>query len=329
MSEKQLETPEEPQENSEQQEVTQEAPKETPKAPSLFHNYISFAGMAVVFASLASIIFLFLIEITGETHQPYLELFTYVLLPGILVFGLFIGLVGVLFERRRRRKITPEQIAAFPILDFNNPSRRRAFLIFLCCAFIFLFISAFGSYRAFEYSESVTFCGQTCHTVMKPEFIAHKAAPHSQIRCVDCHVGGGAEWYVRAKFNGIRQLYAVTFNTFHRPIKTPVHNMRSANETCANCHSAEKFHGDQLKVFNHYGYDENNSLNQTRMLIKVGGGSPETGQVSGIHWHMNLGNEVTFIASDEQRQNIPWVRMKDRNGNIVEYMTKGAGLTPQ
>jgi nitrate/TMAO reductase-like tetraheme cytochrome c subunit len=309
---------------------TAEEPKENAAAaqtPSLYRNYISFAGTAIAAAALMSIIFLILIEFTSPREQPYLDLFTYLLFPSILVFGLFIVLVGILFERRRRRKYKPSEIAAYPVLDLNSPRQRRTFLVLLVAAFLFLFISAFGSYRVFEYSESVTFCGQACH-VMKPEFTAYNASPHARIACVECHVGGGAEWYLRAKFNGMRQLYAVTFDTYHRPIQTPVHNMRPADDTCAKCHWSEKFHGDKIKIFNHFGYDEKNSLNQTRLLIKVGGGSPERGPVSGIHWHMNIGNEITYIATDEKRQQIPWVRMKDRDGNVVEYVSKDAQFSP-
>lgn len=313
-------------EEKESAETVETAPSTGRKMPGLYRNYISFIGTAIAAASLMCIIFLFLIELTSGHEQPYLGIFTYILFPGIMIFGLFIVVVGMLFERRRRRKAKPSEIAAYPILDFNVPRQRRTFLVLLCAGLLFLFSSLFGSYRVYEYSESVTFCGQVCH-VMIPEFTAYNASPHSQIRCVECHVGGGAEWYVRAKFNGVRQLYGVTFNTYHKPIETPVHNMRPANDTCAKCHWSEKFHGDQIKVFNHYGYDEKNSLNQTRMLIKVGGGNPNTGQVGGIHWHMNLSNEVTFIASDEKRQNIPWVRLKDSSGNITEYTMKDAQLT--
>jgi len=127
----------------------------------------------------------------------------------------------------------------------------------------------------------------------------------------------------------MRQLYAVAFDTYDRPIKTPIHNMRNANETCAKCHWPEKYYGDKLKVFNHYGYDENNSLRQIRMMIKVGGGSPERGEVGGIHWHMNLDNEITYVATDERRQEIPWVRMKTKDGQIIEYTSASANLTAQ
>jgi hypothetical protein len=63
------------------------------------------------------------------------------------------------------------------------------------------------------------------------------------------------------------------------------------------------------------------------MLINVGGGSPQTGQVAGIHWHMNIANEVTYIATDEHRQQIPWVRIKDMNGNVTEYYDRTKPLS--
>ena len=301
----------------------------TKSAPTLFRNYISYIGIAFVAASLTSILLLFVIEITSGDDNPYTVLVTYILLPAVLVFGLAIIFLGALWERRRRRKSPDAEIPPYPILDLNDPRRRRLFVVALCLSLAFLFISAFGSYRAYEYTESVAFCGQQCHDVMKPEFVAYNASPHARVRCVECHVGGGAEWYVRSKLNGMHQLYAVTFRTFKTPIQTPIHTLRPADETCAKCHWPEKFHGEQLKVFNHYGYDEKNSLNQTRMLLKTGGGSPTAGEVGGIHWHMNVANEITYIATDEKRQNIPWVRLKDSNGKVTDYGVRDSQLSAQ
>jgi hypothetical protein len=65
------------------------------------------------------------------------------------------------------------------------------------------------------------------------------------------------------------------------------------------------------------------------MLINVGGGEPSSGPVAGIHWHMNLGNQITFIASDERRQVIPWIRVQDRNGNVTEYHDRSRRLNAE
>ncbi len=142
-----------------------------PKAPRLFRNYISFAGAAIAVASFACILLLFLIDLfgTGHASNPYVGIFTYIIFPSIMVFGLMVIPFGMILERRRRRLLSPEEIAKYPTFDLNDPTRRRNFFVFLAVTTIFIFMSAFGSYRAYEFSDSVTFCGQTCHTVMKPE----------------------------------------------------------------------------------------------------------------------------------------------------------------
>jgi hypothetical protein len=294
----------------------------TIKPPTLLRNYVSFVGAAIAIAAIASGFLLFLMEVTSTGENPYLGILTYIVFPTFLFFGIFLIAVGMILERRRRRKRAPEDILAYPKLDLNDPRSRKAFFVFLLMTFFFVSASAFGSYKAYEYSDSVAFCGKTCHSVMKPEHIAYQAGAHARVRCVDCHVGPGADWYVRSKLSGAYQLYSVTFKKYPRPITSPVHNLRPAPDTCEQCHWPEKFFGAQLKVFNRYAYDEQNSLRQRRMLINVGGGSPTTGLVQGIHWHMNIANEVDYISTDNQRQVIPWVRMKDRDGNVTEYVSR-------
>jgi hypothetical protein len=295
--------------------------------PSLLRNYVSVVGMAIAIASFSAIAMLFLVEMTSEHEAPYLDIFIYLLLPSVMAFGMLVTVAGVLWERRRRRRLAPSEVPSFPILDLNDPRRRRLFVVFTVFVFLFTFMSAFGSYRAYEYTESVAFCGTVCHTPMKPEFVAFKASPHARIRCVDCHVGPGADWYVRSKLSGAYQLYAVAFGKYPRPITTPVHNLRPAQDTCEQCHWPEKFFGAQLKVFTHYGYDEANTFKQARLLIKTGGGSPTTGQTAGIHWHMNIANEISYVSPDAQHQVIPWVRLKDRQGAVIEYVAEGSNLT--
>jgi hypothetical protein len=304
-----------------------ETEQSTPKLPSLFRNYISFVGAAIASAALVSVALLFLFEITSKQENPYLGILTYIIFPSVLILGLIIVVLGMMLERRRRHRGAPAEIAAYPRLDLNEPRARRAFFAFLMVTFLFICASAFGSYRAYEYTESVEFCGETCHSVMKPEHVAYRAGAHARVGCVGCHVGPGAGWYVRSKLSGAYQLYSVAFNKFPRPITTPVHNLRPAPETCEQCHWPEKFFGAQLKVFNHYAYNEQNTLRQTRMLLNVGGGTPSTGVVAGIHWHMNIANTLDYISTDRQRQVIPWIRIKDRQGNVTEYYDRSRPLS--
>ena len=297
--------------------------------PGLYRNWISWIGTAIALVALANILFLLLLDLFGVQTNPYVGIIAYMILPAVLTFGVLLIPVGMLIERRRRRKMLPDQYRPYPRIDLNSPRQRSAFLSFLIGSFFFLVLTALGSYRAYEYTETTQFCGQLCHTVMNPEFTAYQASPHARVACVSCHVGPGAGWYVRSKLSGARQVYAAAFNKFPRPIPTPVHNLRPARETCEQCHWPERFYGAQMKSITHYANDEANTPLQVRMLIKTGGGSPTTGIVAGIHWHMNIANEVTYIATDEDRQIIPWVRIKDRQGRVTEYQTKGSELKPE
>jgi nitrate/TMAO reductase-like tetraheme cytochrome c subunit len=304
-----------------------EPPKES-RPPSRFRNLTSYTGLAIVIAALASMLFLFVTEATSAHGSPYIGILEYIVAPAFLVVGLAITFVGWFMERRRRKR-TPSGYVPYPRIDLNDPVRRRKIGIFIGLTFLFLIVSAIGTYRAYEHTETVEFCGETCHEVMKPEFTAYQNSPHARVTCAQCHVGSGAGWYVRSKLSGAYQVYAAVFNTYPKPIPTPVHNLRPAQETCEQCHWPAKFFGAQLKVFNRYGYDEGNTLRQTRMLINVGGGNPAAGAVAGIHWHMNIANEITYVTNDPQRQVIPWVRIKGPDGKVEEYQLADAKLTPQ
>jgi len=234
--------------------------------------------------------------------------------------------VGIWYDQRQRR--TPGQAPALR-LDFSDPSQKGAAAFFLSFVVVFIGLSVVGSYRAYEFTDSVQFCGQLCHSVMNPELTAYQLSPHARVACVECHVGSGATWYVKSKLSGARQVFATALNTYPRPIPTPVHNLRPAQETCEQCHWPKKFYGAQLKVFTHYSSDEKNTPRQIRLLIKTGGGDPATGAPEGIHWHMNISNEITYVAADEQHQVIPYVRVKDPQGRITEYFAKDSSLTKE
>jgi len=245
--------------------------------------------------------------------------------PAFLIAGLLLIGIGVWRERRKKAG----EVALYPRIDLNDPAQRSAVLSFGVFLVVFIMLSGAGSYKAYEFTDSVQFCGQTCHSVMKPEFTAYQLSPHARVGCVECHVGSGATWYVKSKLSGTRQLFAVMFNTFPRPIPTPVHNLRPAQETCEECHWPKKFYGAQLKVFTHYASDEKNTPRQIRMLIKTGGGDPATGAPEGIHWHMNISNEIDYVAADEKRQIIPYIHVKDPQGRVTEYYAQDSTLSKE
>jgi nitrate/TMAO reductase-like tetraheme cytochrome c subunit len=293
-----------------------------------FRNPISLVGLVLAVIALGNFFFLFFLDLSSDHRNPYVGILAYMIAPGFLIAGLALIPVGIWYDRRKRRQ-QPGKAVRYLHIDFNDPSQRGALAFVFAFVVAFIGLSVIGSYRAYEFTDSVQFCGQLCHSVMAPEFTAYQLSPHARVACVDCHVGAGATWYVKSKLSGARQVFATAFNTYPRPIPTPVHNLRPAAETCEQCHWPKKFYGAQLKVFTHYASDEKNTPRQIRMLINTGGGDPATGAPEGIHWHMNIANEVTYVAADEKRQVIPYVHVKNRQGRVTEYFAKDSALSKE
>ena len=303
-----------------------------PKAPrpqwvsALIGNWVGIFGLVVATCSLFAALCLVAIDFFGGFRQPYMGILIYLIVPSFFWIGLIFAGVGVWLELRRRKKLT----AAEARVEVSGGRRTRHLVAALVCAFIFLILSSLGSYRAFQVTESPGFCGALCHTVMKPEYTTYKISPHSRVRCAECHIGSGASWFVRSKISGLYQVYATVTNNYPRPIPVPVKDLRPAPETCEQCHWPAKFFGWVELRRQFFLPDQQNTPWNIRLLVKVGGADPTKGPVEGIHWHMNVGNRMEYLATDEGRQNIPWVRVTNRQtGAVTVYQSKDNPLTPQ
>jgi nitrate/TMAO reductase-like tetraheme cytochrome c subunit len=288
-----------------------------PRPSSIFRNWLSLSGLTVMVASLFSFLLLLLLETMAHLANPYVGILTYLVAPVFLVFGAFLSILGA-FLRRRQVLRTAGPSAPLRI-DLTRPRDRRLFGFFLAGSVLFLLVTAVASYRSYEYTESVQFCGQACHGVMKPEFVTYLHSPHARVSCAECHIGKGAAWYVRSKLSGTYQVYATLADKYPKPIPTPVKNLRPAQETCEECHWPKKFVGNLERTFSYFLGDETNTPFTVRMLMKVGGGDPTHGPQSGIHWHMNVRNKIEYLPADDSRQKISWVRMTDEQGVITEF----------
>jgi nitrate/TMAO reductase-like tetraheme cytochrome c subunit len=289
-----------------------------PPRPSLFRNWISFIGAVVALGALFSFLLLFISDALAKFSNPYVSILTYMVVPMFLIGGILVAFVGAGLERRRRAHGgQPTSLK----MDLNQPHDRRVVLTFVSGSVVFLLLSAIGCYNAFNFTESVTFCGEVCHKVMKPERVAHDHGPHARVSCVECHVGSGVSWFVKSKISGSYQLYAVAFNKYPRPIPTPIKNLRPARETCEECHWPQSFVGNMDRTINYFQSDASNSPYSIRLLLKIGGSDVRQGPVGGIHWHNLPGNKVEYVATDEARQTIPWVRVTDAKGNVTVFKT--------
>ncbi|BEH11769.1 MULTISPECIES: cytochrome c3 family protein [Geobacter] len=294
------------------------------KTAGYLWNPISLIGFLLAVVATGLIIAFIAMEmITGIDH-PYIGLLVYFAFPGMLILGLILVPIGAWRVRNQRRTEVPEEVPPYPRVDFNDPHKRRLFIFFVLASVIFVLIVSVASILGFEFTESTTFCGELCHVVMEPEHKAWQGSPHARVKCVECHVGPGAEWYVKAKLSGLRQVWAVLTHSYHFPIATPIENLRPARDTCEQCHWPEKFYSGRQRVFYHYAPNKENTPREINMLIKIGG-TPKSPHAMGIHWH--IGTEVTYIARDRKRLDIPYVAVKQKDGSIVEYMDTEKPLT--
>jgi hypothetical protein len=279
------------------------------KLPPLSYNWTSAVGAVIALVSVVMIVFLLIVNAVAGIKNPYLGIVLYMGLPIFLVTGLLLIPVGMYHAWRTRQKEGAITYFKWPSIDLNIRRHRNAAMIFTFGTLAFILISAVGMYQAYHYTDSVAFCGLTCHKVMTPEYSTYLDSPHARVACVECHIGPGVGWYAKSKLSGLYQVYAVLANVYPRPIKTPISNLRPARETCEQCHWPRQFFGAQQRRFNHFLYDPANTYWPINMLVKVGGGNPATAQTRGIHWHMNPQIKVEYRARDRRRQDIPWVRL--------------------
>lgn len=283
---------------------------------------VTILGAIVTTVSALAFVAFFVLDLFRAHANPYIGIFFFLVLPAFFIAGLVLIPIGHFFAYRRRLAGRPA--AEWPHLDMNIPRQRNVVFVIFVLTLVNALIVSLAAYRGIEFMDSVTFCGTVCHEVMQPEYIAYQAGNHARVPCVGCHIGSGASWFVRSKLSGTRQVFAVTLNTFSRPIPSPVHDLRPARDTCEQCHWPEKFTGDVIRVRKEYASDEKNTESTTTLRVHVGGGSNENPELAaGIHWHMVVSNKIEYIATDDKRQVIPWVKITDRFGKEKVFQADG------
>ena len=289
---------------------------------SITRNVISLIGTAIAVASLVLIASLFTMEQIGFEGGPYLGILTYLILPMIFVSGLALIPIGaVLWRRKISRLPGGEGTPMLPVFDLNVVTTRRWLLVLLGATMVNIIILSSATYKGMAVMESVEFCGMACHSVMQPEYTAHQRSAHSRVKCADCHIGSGADWFVKSKLDGAWQMVSVALDLYERPIETPLHNLRPARDTCEQCHWPTKFVGDKLTVTKKYAEDEANTELTTALLLKVGGTHSATS--TGIHWHVDPGVKISY-RSDETREDIYEVKFTDTDGTVMDYIDRRA-----
>ena len=206
-----------------------------------------------------------------------------------------------------------------PIFDFKKHRLRTLALIAV------IFFGAFAvtgivGIQIWEYSNSNAFCANMCHNVHPEEPVAFQDGYHGSINCVECHMGRqGMIPTALIKVTHLKHIPAVVFGNYHRPVAAET--QRPDSETCEKCHSPQSLHGDTLKEIKFYLPDENNTEKRRFMLLRTGGREKDKGLNEGAHWH--IANRVEFVAADEHKQDITWVKAITSDGESIEYVKEG------
>ena len=284
-------------------------------------HWISMVGAVIAAVAFLMLILFVAMEISGFVGGPYLGILTYLILPMGILAGLVLIPIGTMLRRRAEARAvaqhgTPPKL---PVVDLNDPRTRGMVMSSIVVGLVAFVVIGAATWKGVHVMESVAFCGTTCHTVMEPEHVAFQRSPHSKLRCADCHIGEGADWFVKSKLSGSWQLISVAFNLYPKPVPSPVHNLRPARETCEQCHWPTKHVGDRLTVKTKFADDEKNSMTKTVMLMKVGGQQGSTS--TGIHWHVDRGVKIRYLT-DPSRQKIYDVEMTTADGKNLTFKTE-------
>ena len=285
----------------------------------LWSNPIGLLGATLTTVAAVLILTAFILDALGQSLNPYNALVAYIFLPGVFVTGLVLIPVGSWLHRKRMAKQGAE-VSPWKI-DFSDGAHRRVAVFVLAMTLLNSIILSVALYEGYHYTDSVKFCGTLCHSVMNPEYTAYQRSPHARVTCVECHIGGGASWFVKSKMSGLRQVYGVFSGDHHRPIPSPVENLRPARDTCESCHWPEAFHGKKLRIIRSLGDGATPGDPQvSALLMNIGGKDERTGRYTGIHWHVSRLNSVEYLAADEKRREIKRVRVRRPDGSTEEFV---------
>jgi len=263
------------------------------------------AAAIVLVLAAGTVLFDIFSPLTEE--YPLFGLFTYSLVPILFAAGGIVFIVAILRIGRG------DGVGGGGGSGLERTGR-LVFLMLAGAASIVLLVV--GGVQLVEFTDTTAFCGRLCHELMYPEYTAQQAAPHARVSCAACHVGPGSNYFVRSKISGLGMVVSTLTGNYHRPVPTPIENLRPAREVCEQCHWPAKFSRDLIRVHTTYAPDKDNTPKTTAMVLKVGGG--EAGVARNIHWHMSA--SVYYVAADKERQKIAWIDVENSDGTSTQYI---------
>ena len=276
-------------------------------------------GVVLTTTAFISFVVFQLAMFSGIVTNAYVGLIVYLIFPVLFVLGLVIIPIAWYRQRKRTGLSASELLAQ----RFGEDGLRgdvagsKVFRTVAVFTMANVLILGAASVKMLHFMDSARFCGTACHSVMSPEWATYQESPHARVACVECHVGEGVGALVNSKLNGAWQMVSAAFNLYERPIPTPVHQLRPARETCEKCHWPDKFYGSRLETRVSYENDEASTPRYTTLNLKIDAGPAGS---TGVHWHVNPENEVRYVSFDDEREEMIWVEVRQRDGNVRRYV---------
>ena len=303
-------------------------PRPGPSLLALYRNWTSYIGTGI--AAVGVVVFAVLTAFHtiggGALAEPYGDLVIFFVPPMFVILGVAIVLIGMYFQWIRWRAYKPLSFARFPEMNLNVASERKALLAVAIGTVVISIPAIYGGQQAYRYTDAVSFCGAQCHS-MQPEYVTYQRSPHAHVECAQCHVAPGNIGYAESKVRGMTELVETVQDNYPRPIPVPVSALRPVRVNCERCHWPANFFGSLERRRVYFLSDEQNTRWEIDMLVRVGGdGALQAGPQPGIHWH--VATKVEYVASDPERQIIPWVRAVDpKTGMAKVYTTQPQSST--
>jgi hypothetical protein len=268
-------------------------------------HWLTSIGVVLTTASAA----VFLLLVFQQFENPYIGIIVFVVIPSVFVLGLILMPIGLVLAARRSGGFR----ALFTQVRPSGPQLARLGWAIAFATLANASILTAAAYHGVEVMDSKQFCGETCHSVMEPQYVRYQNSRHAAVPCVNCHIGGGAASFVHYKISGVRQLIRLTTHTYQRPIPPAMDRVRSANEICEECHSTKMMQEDRLKIIRHYDDDERSTEKTTVLLVKIG---------SKIH-KAHIGRNIEYSGGGPDPQMIPTVTVDGKT-----YTVDGASPGP-
>jgi hypothetical protein len=225
-----------------------------------------------------------------------------------------------------KKSVSAGKNSYMDIINGITKAKRRAFMILtkwspllIITGFFLLLFIIFGTYKGYRYTQSNEFCGMLCHKVMGPQYETHFSSPHAKIKCGECHVNTIPLFPLT--MSGMRNIKGALFHTFPRPIPTPLKATRPSRETCRQCHGKAKSMSSFERRYNYFLTEGDEEWDRWLLRMLISSGCRENQEKSDrVHTH----EDVSYVAEDQHRQHITWIKSVDKQGKETVYVTEGS-----